>query len=135
MATINNSSDDNPRWESSNDDDDDDFVIPSLPSRFLLIARIVFSCFGLPSNVMVLLIFAKCRRLRHPRHTCWMATTVAALLVHLLAVIEMLSAAYPTRAAYTFLVFFKGTPLAFYSLAYTLIAVERYFAVSHSLWY
>ncbi len=114
---------------------EDEFTIPQLPSHFLLVARIVFACCGVPSNLIVLLIFAQCRRLRHPRHTCWMAVTLAALFVHLLAVIEMLSAAYPSRPAYIFLLIFKGSPFVFYSLGYTLIAVERYMAVSHYLWY
>lgn len=134
MSSGNNSSSDKDfGWENSTSVDD--FVIPQLPSRFLLIARIVFVCCGLTSNLIVLFVFAKCRRLRHPRHTCWIAVTVVAIFVHLLAVIEMLSAAYPTRPAYTFLVFFKGTPFAFFSLGYTIIAVERYVAVSFYLWH
>ena len=63
-----------------------------------------------------------------------MAVTVVAMFVNLLAAVEMLSAAYPTRPAYTFLVFFKGTPFAFFSLGYAIIAVERYLAVSCYLW-
>lgn len=134
MNSSNNISDsDSTSWTTSNQDGNH-FTIPKLPSQFLLIARIVISCFGLSSNLIVLLICAQCRRLRHPRHTCWMAVTIAALLVLLLAVIEMLSAAYPTRSAYTFLLFFKGTPFVFFSLGYCLVAVERFLAVSHYLW-
>lgn len=130
MNSSNNINDSTTIWESN----EVDYTIPQLPSHSLLVARIVFACCGVVSNVIVLLIFAQCRRLHHPRHTCWMAVTVAALLVHLLAVIEMLSAAYPSRPAYTFLLVFKGTPFAFFSLGYTLIAVERHLAVSHYLW-
>lgn len=119
-------------WTESNRQDD--FNIPTLPNRFLWVARIVMTCFGIPPNTIVLLICAQCRRLRHPRHVCWMAVTVAALLVHLFVVIEMLSTAYPTRPAYTFLLVFKGSPFAFFSLGYSFVAVERFLAVSHYLW-
>lgn len=112
----------------------DDFIIPTLPNQFLWIARIVLTCCGIPPNLIVLLICTQCRRLRHPRHVCWMAVTVAALLVHFFVVIEMLSAAYPTRPAYIFLLLFKGSPFAFFSLGYSFVAIERYLAVSHYLW-
>ena len=135
MNSSSNSSDQDFAWDTNPINSSDGFTIPQLPSRFLLIARIVFVCCGLPPNLIVLLVFAKCRRLRHPRHTCWAAVTVLAIFVNLFAVIEMLSAAFPTRPAYTFLVFFKGSPFAFFSLGYTIIAVERYLAVSCYLWY
>lgn len=112
----------------------EDFVIPTLPNRFLLIARVVIACSGLLTNLVVLMIYSQCRRLHYPRHTCWMAVTVAALLVHLLALIEMVSGAYPTWAGYVFLVFFKGSPFVFFSVSYSLVALERFLAVSHYMW-
>lgn len=111
------------------------FSIPILPSRFLLVTRFVIACCGILANSVVLLIFAQCRRLHYPRHTCWMAVSVAALFVHLLALIEMVSGVYPTRPAYNFLVFFKGSPFVFFSLGYSLVALERFLAVSHYMWY
>lgn len=113
----------------------DKFSIPKLPNQFLLVSRIIIVGCGLPSNVVVVLIFFRCRRLHLPRHTCWMAVTLTALLCLLFAAIELIATAYPTRSSYTFLLLFKGTPFAFFSLGYCLVAVERYLAVSHYLWY
>lgn len=122
-------------WNATFDEQQNDqFSIPKLPNQFLFVSRIVIAFCGIPSNIAVLTIFSRCRRLHLPRHTCWMAVTLTALLCLVFAVIELIAADFPTRSSYTFLLYFKGTPFAFFSLAYCLVAVERFLAVNNYLW-